>query len=261
MNGKTIGCGRLAAALWALAPCALALVAAALSCTLAAAELPVIVELPDPPPAWSEADGWELSADGGSSWAPAPAGGRLVIGLARSRTAFIMARARFGSGRTEAYGAVWPQDAVDEGARPLLRLGAGAGWAADVGAALAGAGCEPGRFNLSRLAREVEARTADPWRLDPYAVARAMLGGAFRADYLREPSLWDEALAGLPPALYGRSLASASPRGAALAVDGEGRAAVRLGAVSARWLGFGYELSAGLSPEGEAVWAARSTGK
>lgn len=248
-------------ALCALAPGALAFVASALSCTLAAAELPVVVELPATPPAWAEADGWELSADGGSSWVPAPAGGRLVIGLARSRTAFIMARARFGLGRTEPYGAVWPQDAVDEGSRPLLRLGAGAGWAAVVGSALAGAGCDPGRFNLSRLAWEVEARTADPWRLDPYAVARAMLGGAFRADYLREPSLRDEALAGLPPALYGRSLASASPRGAALAVDGEGRAAARLGAVSARWVGFGYELSAGLSPEGETVWAARSTGK
>jgi len=88
-----------------------------------------------------------------------------------------------------------------------------------------------------------------------------MVGGGFRADYLREPSLRDESLAGLPLALHGRILASASPRGEALAVDGEGRAALRLGAVSARWLGFGYELSAGLSPEGEAVWAARSTGK
>lgn len=172
-----------------------------------------------------------------------------------------MARARFGSGRTEAYGAVWPQDAVDEGAGPLLRLGAGAGWAAAVGAAMAGAGWDPGGYDLRRLGREVEARAADPWRLEPYAVARAMVGGAFRADYLREPSLRDEALTGLPPALRGRSLASASPRGEALAVDGEGRAAVRLGDVSVRWLGFGYELSAGLSPEGEAVWAARSTGK
>lgn len=245
----------------AAAFCALAFVASALSCTLAAAELPVIVELPDPPPAWSEANGWELSDDGGSSWVPAPAGGRLVVGLARSQAAFILARARFGSGRTEAYGAVWPQDAVDEGARPLLRLGVGAGWAACVGMAMAGAGCAPGGFNLSRLGREVEARAADPWRLDPYAAARALAGGAFRADYLREPSLRDEALAGLPPALYGRSLASASPRGEALAVDGEGRALARLGAVTARWFGLGYELSAGLSPEGEAVWAARSTGK
>lgn len=267
MRGKTIGGGsgrrrrRRLTAVGALAPCALALVAAALSCTLAADGLSAVVELPDPPPAWSDADGWELSVDGGSSWAPVPAGGRLVVGLPRSRPAFILARARFGPGRTEAYGAVWPQDAVDEGAGPLLRLGAGAGWAAAVGIALASAGCNPGGFNLARLGREIEAGAADPWRLDPYAVARAMVGGAFRADYLREPSPRDASLAGLPPPLRGRRLASASPRGEALAVDGEGGAALRLGAVGARWLGFGYELSAGLSPEGEAVWAARSTGK
>lgn len=250
-----------ALALGATALGATALGAAALSCSLAAAELSVVVELPEFPAGWSGAECWELSDDGGSLWISAPAEGRIVVGLPRSQAAFILARARFGSGRTEAYGAVWPQDAVDEGPAPVLRLRAGGGWAAAVGIALAGAGCDPGGFNLARLGREVEASLADPWRLDPYAAARAMVGGGFRADYLREPALRYQVLAGLPLALYGRVLSSASPRGEALAVDGEGRASAWLGAVPARWLGLGYELSAGLSPDGEAVWAARSTGR
>lgn len=238
-----------------------ALGAAALSCSLAPAELPVVVQLPEPPPGWSGAEGWELSADGGASWSPVPAGGRALIPLPRGEGAFILARARFGAGRTEAYGAFWPQDAAGPGAGTVVRLRAGGGWAVAVGRALAGAGLDPGSFNLPRLGREAEAGLADPWRLEPYAVARALAAGAFRADQLREPALRDEELAGLPTALRGRVLASASPSGASLAIGADGRAAVTIGAVPARWLGFGYELSAGLSPEGEAAWAARSTGR
>lgn len=90
------------------------------------------------------------------------------------------------------------------------------GWLASACRAIERTGALPEAFDLQRLWRELGARSADPWFLDPAEAASCLLEGRFRASLLDEPLLFNVELP-LPGPWFSRSSlapATADPVGA-----------------------------------------------
>jgi hypothetical protein len=243
---------------------ALAIAALALaSCALAGQDLAVDIRLPPFPDAWRLAEFWELRVErGGLGSLPilARPGDALSLSLPRRSSAYVYCSATFGEGRSLPFGAVWPQQSLpsDTGLPGLaLPLTAGGGFAAAFGALLDRGGIDAAGFNLERFGREAEARVEDPWTLDLSALARSVAGGSFRADSLRECPETSAARLRLPPALAGATLVPASPWAEALSVAADGSLTLALCYKPRVYFVAGYELRAGLSPEGEPCWSIK----
>ena len=220
------------------------------SCQPLIGGMTVPVVLPDLPPAWADADGWELSwlsSDGSGGPVRAAPGSALELRLPRGGEAAVLCRAVYGNSMTLPYGAPWPQGLPDDG---TLRPSAAGGYAASLAAAFYRAGCETCPLDLPRLAREAEARLADPWDIDPASLSPFVAGQHFRVDYLRAPARVQAAIGGVA-----RALAPDSPWGRGAVPDGSGNVTLELapGRVR-RWMGGGYELAVSISSLGDVVW-------
>lgn len=232
-------------------PCLLASAVLALSaCQLFTLGMPVTVVLPDLPPVWSDAQGWELSwlssCDSGGPVLALP-GSALEIWLPRGGEAAVLCRAVYGSERTLPYGAPWPQYLSDDG---ILRPDAAGGYAASLAALFYQAGCGTCPLDLPRFALEAESRLPDPWDVDPASLSPLVAGLAFRVDYLRAPARVEALLAGVP-----LTLAPDSPWGQRAVPDAYGRVTIELASgVVRRWMGSGYELAVSLSASGDVAW-------
>jgi hypothetical protein len=255
------------------APCAgqrprvarvLALALAALpfaSCALAGQSLAVDIRMPPFPDAWRLADFWELRVErGGLSSAPilARPGDAFSLSLPRGSPAYLYCSAAFGEKRSLPFGAVWPQQGLPSDTGPpglALPLTAGGGFAAAFGALLDRGGIDAAGFNLDRFGREAEARVEDPWTLDVAALARSVAGGSFRADSLRESPETSAERLWLPLELAGATLVPSSPWAEALSVAADGSLTLPLCYRPRVYFVRGYELRAGLSPEGEPCWS------
>jgi len=227
-----------------------ALCAACASCSPPFGDMPVRVELPALPAAWSGAEAWELSwvsADGSGGPIRAMPGTVAVLDLPRGYEAAVECRAVLGGGLSLPYGAPWPQWLTDDG---TLRPSAAGGFASAFAVPFYAAGCGECGFDLVRLAAEAEGRLSDPWDVDPVALGRVAAEGKFRADYLKAAEPSSVAVSGLPATLY-----PDSPWGEPAVPDGTGAAVVTVarGRVR-RWTGGGYELRVGVSSSGEAAW-------
>jgi len=210
----------------------------------------VVVELPEFPAGWSEADAWELSwvsADGTSAATILAPGAAADLCLPRLQEAALLCSARFGDSRSLPYGAVWPLDGRLDG---TIRMSAFGGYAATLAAVLYRAGCPCCGFDMRRFVFEAATRLADPWDVDPAALAPIVAERRFSADYLRQPEMVEVVVDGLECAM-----SPDSPWSGAVMPDGSGHARVlaACGRVR-RWFGGGYELVVGVSASGVASW-------
>jgi hypothetical protein len=220
-------------------------------------ELAVSVVLPEFPPAWSGADGWDLDwrslSMTGAVRLSLP-GDTLVLFLPRTGSAAIRCRPVFGSFRGHPYGSIWPLDAGTLDSRPegVLIPDAGGGLAAELAFRLYQGGWDAAGFNLRRFAQEAELRMADPWDGDLAVLAQAVAEGRFRADYLKAVELVPVLVSGLS-----EDLASDSPWGSAIRPDSYGQAIPAVAPGIHRWFGSAQELVVSVSSDGSAEWILR----
>ncbi len=225
------------------------------SCSAAAgpgpdASMHVAIELPEFPAVWSKADAWELSwvsSDGTGSELDLAPGAVADVRLPRLREAALLCSARFGNSRSLPYGAVWPLDWRPDGTVSVSAIG---GYAAALAAVLYRAGCTCCGLDLRRFAQEAAARLADPWDVDPAALAPVAAERRFSVDYLRQPAMVEVAVDGI-----GCAMVPDSPWSAVVVPDGSGHALVRVACGGIRrWYGGGYELVVGVSVSGVPSW-------
>lgn len=246
----------------ALALCAFAGFALA-SCPLASPIMAVALRLPPFPEAWASAEFWELRVEqGGQPSDPLVArpGDTVVLALPRRSNAFVYCAALLGGGKSLPFGAVWPQQGKAQaqgGHGAALSATASGGLAATFGALLERSGYAAGGFNLERFGLEAEARTEDPWTLDLAGLAQSVAGGSFRADSLRDSPEQALARLWLPLRLAGAELLPSSPWAQALLVAADGSLDLELCYKPRSLFGGGYEIRAGLSPEGEPCWSIK----
>ncbi|MDX9957450.1 MAG: hypothetical protein RBT68_03315 [Spirochaetia bacterium] len=237
------------------------------ACTIPWPELSVSVVMPELPPAWSGADGWELDwrslSTVGEACMACP-GDTLVLPLPRTGFAAVRCRPVFGSFRGQPYGAIWPLDSsgLDSGTlgsgtlvsepESTLVLDAGSGLAAELAFRLYQGGWDAAGFNFRRFAEEAELRMADPWDSDLAAVAQAVAEGRFRADYLKTPARIPVWISGLPG-----DMASDSPWGKSIQPDAQGLASIEASPGIHRWFGYAQELIVSVSSDGSAEWILR----
>ncbi len=233
------------------------------SCPLAPPTIAAAARLPPFPEAWSVAEFWELRVEQGgllSDPLVARPGDTLVLALPRRSTAYVYCAALLGGGKSLPFGAVWPQQAVapaQGGPGAALDITASGGLAAAFGALLERGGYDAGCFSLERFGLEAEARAGDPWTLDLAALAQSVAGGSFRADSLRDKPEKALARLWLPLRLAGLELTPSSPWAQALLVAADGSLDLELCYKPRSLYGGGYELRAGLSPEGEPCWSIK----
>lgn len=227
-----------------LPSCSAATVLGAEACMHAA------VEVPEFPAVWSTADAWELSwvsADGAGAAMMLAPGSVADIRLPRLAEAALLCSARFGSSRSLPYGAIWPLDRLPDGSLAVTAIG---GYAAALAAVLYRAGCTCCSLDLRRFVQEAAARLADPWDVDPAALAAVVAERRFSVEYLRPPPMVEVAVDGLDS-----PMAPDGPWSAAVVPDGSGHALVRVACGGVRrWFGGGYELVVGVSASGVASW-------
>jgi hypothetical protein len=229
----------------------------------------VRVSIPELPPAWSGADGWELdwrSLETIGATCLAEPGETLILFLPRTSFAAIRCRPVFGSSRGHPYGAIWPLDTcpaanvqggvpvLETGQAALLELQPGGGLAAELAFRLYQGGWDAANFNLRRFSVEAERRMADPWNSDLAILARAVAEGRFRADYFRTPDKTSVGVSSLPG-----TMVSGSPWGTIVLPDPQGKAVLSVSPGIHRWFGHAQELIVSVLSDGTSAWMLRGT--
>jgi len=168
---------------------------------------------------------------------------QVAVELPRGRTQAIRAAALAGGLVLAHAGALYPAGIDAEGERFSLPWAEGGrleldwlgGYAAEIAASLESVGIDPFRFDLARLARELEARGIDPWAaLSPCELARRLAAGTFRLDALREPARREIVLPGPGPWAPESPLAAA-PEPLASAAGGAAAGGAAPGAPAEAW--------------------------
>lgn len=179
--------------------CALPAFLAASSCSLNSFFVhKVLIETPTRPEAWSGLGPltyaliWKDQA-GAESRAFVEEGAALVVDLARGRPQGILA---FPSCEKRAFrpaGALYPFDVkasksgLPSSEADSLRLSFQSGYAASVAACIEEAGYDPWTYPIEKLKSVPEVKGRDPWTVQPWKVARALIDGAFRISLFPAP--------------------------------------------------------------------------
>lgn len=159
----------------------------------------ILLETPERPTAWSGLGSlmYEVSwkDERGTERSVILAEGEsLIIRLRRGQRQAILALPRRGAAVFRPAGALYPFDIEEPNSEipslkpDLMRLSYPSGYAVAVANQLAEAGHEPWAYPLEKLAMVPGSLGRDPWTLQPWQAAQALLDGNFRTSLFPKPS-------------------------------------------------------------------------